>query len=124
MIACDDARAPAIATPLLVDPILDANDNIVGIAPDISQRNSEEYDDYTRVDIRVSRYVPLKRGSFEYYLEVFNIFDSENICCTSNHTLNIGQGISVSPTFVEFLPRFPSFGFDWRFGPGADTDSR
>ena len=67
-------------TPLLVDPIIDANDNIVGVIPDLSQRNSADFDDYSRVDFRVSRLVPLQRGSFEYYFEIFNIFDTQNQC--------------------------------------------
>lgn len=108
-------------TPLLVEPVIDANDNVVGIIPDLSQRNVSEFDDYSRVDLRISRSVPLSRGSFEYYLEVFNVFDVENLCCTSNHTLSFGQGVSVSPQFDQYLPLFPSFGFIWRFGPGADS---
>lgn len=106
-------------TPLLVDPVIDNNNNVVGVVPDLSHRNSETFDDYSRVDFRISRAVPLQRGSFEYYFEIFNVFDQSNQCCTSDHTLSIGQGISVSPEFDEFLPFFPSFGFIWRFGPGA-----
>lgn len=108
-------------TPLLVDPIIDANNNIVGAVVDLTERNSVDFDDYSRVDFRVSRLVPLERGSFEYYFEVFNVFDTTNQCCTTNHSISVGQGISVSPEFDEFLPRFPSFGFVWRFGPGADS---
>lgn len=107
-------------TPLLVSPVLDANDNIVGIVSDLSRRNSADFDDYSRVDLRVSRRVPLTQGSFEYYFEIFNLFDSNNQCCTSNHSLSTAQGLSVAPEFDEFLPFFPSFGFVWRFGPGAN----
>ena len=107
-------------TPLLVDPIVDANGNIIGIVSDLSQRNSDQFDDYSRLDLRLSRFVPLRRGSFEYYFEVFNVLDSENQCCTSNHRLSFNQGIAAAPEFDEFLPFFPSFGFVWRFGPGAE----
>lgn len=107
-------------TPLLVEPVIDNNNNIVGVTPDLSERNSSTFDDYSRVDFRISRDVPLRNGSFEYYFEVFNVFDQSNQCCTTDHTLSIGQGISVAPEFDEFLPLFPSFGFIWRFGPGAD----
>ena len=106
-------------TPLLVDAIVDGSNNIVGVTADLSRRNSAEFDDYSRLDVRVSRRVPLSRGSFEYYFEVFNLLDSANQCCTSNHRLSIGQGLTVSPEFDDFLPFFPSFGFVWRFGPGA-----
>lgn len=108
-------------TPLLVNPVVDANDNIVGILPDLSQRNSAEFEDYSRFDLRLSRHVALQSGSFEYYFEVFNIFDSQNQCCTSDHRLRFGQGMRAVPEFDEFLRRFPSFGFVWHFGPGADS---
>jgi hypothetical protein len=108
-------------TPLLVEPVIDDNDNVVGIIPDLSQRNQATFKDYSRVDFRVSRIVPLSRGSFEFYFEVFNVFDTQNQCCTSNHTLSLGQGIAVSPQFDDYLPLFPSFGFVWRFGRGADS---
>jgi outer membrane receptor protein involved in Fe transport len=108
-------------TPLLVEPVIDDNDNIVGVIPDLTQRNSATFDNYSRVDFRVSRHVPLSRGSFEYYFELFNVFDSKNECCTSDHTLSIGSGISVAPEIDDYLPLFPSFGFVWRFGPGAEA---
>ena len=109
-------------TPLLVDAIVDGNNNIVGVTADLSRRNSAEFDDYSRLDVRISRRVALSRGSFEYYFEVFNLLDSANQCCTSNHRLSIGQGLTVSPEFDDFLPFFPSFGFVWRFGAGAVAD--
>jgi hypothetical protein len=63
--------------------------------------------------------VPLERGSFEYYLEVFNVFDISNQCCTSGHSLSFGPSVSASPQYDDYLPLFPSFGFVWKFGPGA-----
>lgn len=107
-------------TPLNVNLVFDGAGNVVGIEADLSARNSTEFDDYSRLDIRASRRVELERGSFEYYFELFNVFDTGNQCCTSSHTLTLGQGASVAPEFDEFLPRFPSFGFIWRFGPGAE----
>jgi hypothetical protein len=107
-------------TPLNVNLVFDSAGNVIGVETDLSARNSAEFDDYSRLDIRASRRVELNRGSFEYYFELFNVFDAGNQCCTSNHTLILGQGASVAPEFDEFLPRFPSFGFIWRFGPGAE----
>jgi hypothetical protein len=34
--------------------------------------------------------------------------------------LIVNPGVSVTPTIDDYLPRFPSFGFLWKFGPGAD----
>lgn len=107
-------------TPLLASPVLDDNGGVVGLQVDLSQRNTLSFDDYWRLDLRASRRVPLRRGSFEYYFELFNVFDATNQCCTPNHELRFQPVVTVSPTFDEFLPRFPSFGFVWRFGPGTE----
>jgi hypothetical protein len=107
-------------TPLLIQPILDANGIPVGIESDISRRNDENFNDYSRIDIRASRRVPLARGTFEYYFELFNVFDTGNQCCISNHELTFGPAIAATPTIDNYMPRFPSFGFVWTFGPGAN----
>ena len=106
-------------TPLIVEPVTDGAGNVIDIDVDLSQRNSDNYDSYSRIDLRASRQVQLERGSFEFYLELFNVFNTENQCCTSNHSLSLGSTVTVSPQFDEFLPIFPSFGFVWRFGAGA-----
>jgi hypothetical protein len=108
-------------TPLYVSPLLDPDGNVIGIDADLSQWNSTRFDSYSRVDVRASRKVSLSRGSFEYYFEVFNLFNAQNTCCTSNHRLTISPSPSVSPVFEEYLPMFPSFGFVWKFGPGAGS---
>jgi hypothetical protein len=107
-------------TPLVVVPVLDPQGNFLGVEPDLSNRNTARYDDYTRVDVRFARDFDVSRGELMVYLEVFNIFDARNPCCTSNHFLTIDQGVSVSPVVDDYLPRFPSFGFVWRFGQGID----
>ena len=107
-------------TPLIATGIFDASGNLIGVDSDLTQRNADRFDDYTRLDLRLSRYVPLRRGSFEYYLEVYNVFDADNQCCVKHHDLSIGTTVSATPEFEKFLPLFPSFGFIWRFGSGAD----
>lgn len=106
-------------TPLLVLPILDNAGNIIAIDSDLSQRNDVRYDDYSRLDIRLSRRIDLARGSFEYYFELFNVFNSNNECCTDHHELTIAPTVSATPTIDNYMPLFPSFGFVWTFGPGA-----
>lgn len=107
-------------TPLLATGVFDADGNLVGVNSNLSQRNTDSLDNYARLDLRLSRYVPLARGSFEYYFELFNMFDADNQCCVTHHDLVIGQTVSAAPEFDDFLPRFPSFGFIWRFGSGAE----
>jgi outer membrane cobalamin receptor len=106
-------------TPLLVTPILDASGAMVAIDGDLSQRNQTNYDDYFRVDVRLSRTVDLDRGSFNYYFEIFNLFNTENQCCVAGHNLTVQPTVSVSPNFDAYMPFFPSFGVVWTFGPGA-----
>jgi len=106
-------------TPLLLEPILDAGGSIIAIDGDLSQRNQSRYDDYARVDLRLSRSISLEQSTFKFYLELFNVFDTRNECCVAGHDLTIGSTVTASPNYDAFLPFFPSFGFVWTFGPGA-----
>ncbi|MDJ0710764.1 MAG: TonB-dependent receptor [Woeseiaceae bacterium] len=107
-------------TPLVPVPVFDNAGDLVGVQPDLSGRNSTRFDNYSRVDVRVARDFDVPRGELTAYLEIFNIFDSRNPCCTSNHFLELDAGVSVSPVIDDYLPRFPSFGFLWRFGQGVN----
>ncbi|NNE05585.1 MAG: TonB-dependent receptor plug domain-containing protein [Xanthomonadales bacterium] len=107
-------------TPLLLSSIVDTGGAIVEIDTDLSQRNRSNYDDYMRFDVRFSRTVKLDRGSFQYYFEIFNLFNTSNECCVPDHDLSLNPVISVQPNIDDFLPFFPSFGFVWTFGPGSN----
>jgi hypothetical protein len=107
-------------TNLLVVPILDGAGDVVGIDTDLSQRNRDRYDGYSRVDVRLSRNVKLARSNFEFYFEVFNLLNTTNECCVPGHNLTLGNTIVASPVYDDYLPFFPSFGFVWTFGPGVD----
>lgn len=107
-------------TPLLVTPILDGAGSLIFLDSNLSQRNAETYDDYFRVDVRLTRTVELRRGSLQWYVEVFNVFDTENQCCVPDFDLTLGSTVSVQPNIDDFLPIFPSFGLVWKFGPGAN----
>ena len=107
-------------TPLVPVPNYDGNGNLIGLEPDLSGRNSARFDDYSRVDARIARDFDVARGALTVYLEIFNILDSSNPCCTSNYILELDGGVSVSPVVDDYLPRLPSFGFLWRFGQGVD----
>ncbi len=107
-------------TPFVSVPVVDSQGNVIGIEPDLSGRNTARFDDYSRVDVRIARDFEVSRGELMVYLEVFNIFDAENPCCTSNHILDLSPSVNVSPVVDDYLPRLPSFGFLWRFGQGID----
>jgi len=106
-------------TPLLVTPILDAGGALVGVDAELTQRNQSNYDDYFRIDMRLSRTIDLKRGSFQFYVEIYNLLNTKNPCCVSDHELVYGPPLTASPNFDDYLPFFPSFGFVWTFGPGT-----
>lgn len=106
-------------TPLLVRSILDEGGALIGFDGDLSQRNAAQFEDYFRVDARLSRTVALARGSFQYYFEIFNLTNAKNQCCVSGFDVTFDQTVRASPNFDEFLPFFPAFGFVWTFGPGA-----
>jgi len=106
-------------TPLLITPVLDAAGALTGIEGDLSQHNQDNYDDYFRVDMRLSRTIDLNKGSFQFYVEIFNLLNNNNQCCVSDYELAVGPPLTASPSYDDFLPFFPSFGFVWTFGPGA-----
>jgi hypothetical protein len=83
----------------------------IGIVP--GERNVSHYDDYSRVDVRVSRDVGLQRGVFTYYFELYNIFNTKNICCVD--TINIRPGPELSLDEEDWGGTLPSFGFIWTF---------
>ena len=83
----------------------------IGVIP--GERNASNYDDYSRVDIRISRDVELKRGVFTYYFEIYNIFNTENVCCVD--TINIRPGPEMSLDEEDWGGTLPSFGFIWTF---------
>ena len=83
----------------------------LGIVP--GERNADNYDDYTRVDIRVSRDIQLKRSEFRYYFEASNLFNTRNICCIDDFEILSGPVLQLQEDdWGGFLP---SFGFIWTF---------
>jgi len=110
-------------TNLLVSQILNDAGDVVGIDTDLSQRNSGRFDGYSRVDIRLSRDVDLPHSYFQFYFEIFNLFNTTNECCVPGHKLALGSSVVASPVYDDYLPFFPSFGFVWTFGPGVSSGS-
>jgi len=79
------------------------------------ERNAARLGSYTRVDLRANRDVILRSGKFSYYLEVTNLFDRKNPCCVENFGIDPRFNTQVIVEESYWLPRLPSFGFQWEF---------
>jgi hypothetical protein len=80
-------------------------------------RNAERVGDYARLDLRASREVALRHGRFSYYLEVTNLLNRDNPCCTESYHLE-SDGMGRTWLYLEeshWLPMLPSFGFQFEF---------
>ena len=76
---------------------------------------SSRYKTFHTLDGRVSRSIPVKRGDLTLYLDVTNLMDQANPCCTE-YSLGITEGV---PLLLErqarWLPVLPSLGITWTF---------
>ncbi len=79
--------------------------------------NEERLDSYARLDMRITRDVDVRRGRFQWFVELYNVLDTTNDCCVSNVTLFLSPGgdVTTEPKIDPWLPRIPSFGFSWVF---------
>ena len=78
----------------------------------IAPRNEQRYATFASLDIRVSREFRVRGGEFIAFLDVTNVLNRENPCCTE-YSLD-DQGELASRT-AHWLPLVPSVGFVWRF---------
>ena len=78
----------------------------------VSERNALRYAEFHTLDARVSRTFDVARGDLTAFLEVTNIYNRDNPCCTE-YFLNADGSLGSSET--RWLPLLPSLGFVWRF---------
>ncbi len=100
-----------ISTEVVTDP----GGNLM-VVPTHGEINADRLDSYSRLDMRLSREVDLKRGDLIYFFELYNIFDTENPCCVEGvNTSFINGNLSNQLNQDFWLPRVPSFGVTWKF---------
>lgn len=87
----------------------DGSDNLV---LDVSDRNATRYSVFHSLDVRISREFDLPRGDLTAFLEVTNLYDRPNPCCTEYSVRPDG---SLSSRETRWLPLVPSLGVVWRF---------
>lgn len=80
-------------------------------------RNGEKLGAYARVDLRASRTVQLRGSRLNYYLEVTNLLNRRNPCCTESYQLerNADGWLRLHSEESYWLPMLPSFGFQFEF---------
>ena len=83
-----------------------------GLVVDVSERNDSRYSVFHTVDVRVSRKFDLARGDLTAFLEISNLYDRANPCCTEFSLLPDG---SLAGNESNWLPLVPSLGIVWRF---------
>jgi hypothetical protein len=77
--------------------------------------NSTRYTVFHTLDARVSREFAVRRGDLTVILEVSNLYDHENACCTEHSTVTTPGGTVLVEDEANWLPLVPSLGVVWRF---------
>jgi hypothetical protein len=78
----------------------------------VSGRNDTRYAVFHSLDMRVSRKFGLPRSDLTAFLEITNLYDRANPCCTEYSLLPDG---SLNSRQSNWLPLVPSLGVVWRF---------
>lgn len=84
----------------------------------VSRHNSEAFESFRSLDVRISRTVALARGSIELLFEMNNALDFDNECCFgySVITNNTGEIVGLTKDIDNWLQNVPTLGFLWSFG--------
>ncbi len=102
-------------TVLVAETIIDAGGAEI-LQLTTTPRNESRYSNFHTLDVRVSRVFDLRRGELSAFLEVSNIYDRANACCTE---YSLGSTPSGEPDLLAkekyWLPLLPSLGVVWRF---------
>lgn len=78
--------------------------------------NAARYPTFQSLDARVSRRFDVSRGDLTAFLEVTNVYDHENPCCTEYSVGVDSDGTEFVQSKVNsWLPLVPSMGVVWRF---------
>jgi hypothetical protein len=79
---------------------------------DVSARNAFRYPVFHTLDLRISREFDITRGDLTAFLDLTNLYDRRNPCCTE-YALNPDG--SLASRERHWLPLVPSLGVIWKF---------
>jgi hypothetical protein len=78
--------------------------------------NNDRLPAYHRLDLRVTRSFPLRRGTLDVYVDLFNAYDQQNLRSYEYSVRFIGNELKwVRSPDEELLPLLPSIGLRWEF---------
>jgi outer membrane receptor protein involved in Fe transport len=80
-----------------------------------TETNSTRYSVFHTLDARVSREFDLRRGDLTVFVEVSNLYDRRNPCCTEYSATTSPTGPVLVANETHWLPLLPSLGIVWRF---------
>lgn len=111
------SAAAAVHTGWPRTDLVDANQNgVAGIVPQVSARNAANYATFHSLDLRISRSIDVSRGDLDVFLDVTNLYNRSNPCCTEYSLgTNAGGDSVLAATEAYWLPLVPSLGILWRF---------
>jgi outer membrane receptor protein involved in Fe transport len=76
-------------------------------------RNARRSAAFRSVDLRIERRFALDHSSLSVFLEVVNLLNRDNPCCTAYELDDETGGLELEPQ--NSVPRIPSLGFLWQF---------
>jgi len=91
-------------------------DGTVGFITELGERNSGRHPAYNRVDLRVSRTIPVGHGSLRLFLDIMNLADHDNVRVSDKADFSQSGGkYFVNYNDESWVPILPTLGFSWQF---------
>ncbi|MFC1619351.1 carboxypeptidase-like regulatory domain-containing protein [Candidatus Neomarinimicrobiota bacterium] len=88
----------------------------IRLGQDFSVYNRDNYDPYSRVDLRINRNIQLRSSQITLYLQVINLLDFKNLRTIKYDDYMDQSGQAVIYTENEYwFPRLPSLGITWEW---------
>jgi outer membrane cobalamin receptor len=90
-----------------------AEPNAAGVTYTIGPRNGDRVNNFNSFDVRMARHSEFAGGRLELFVEVDNVFNRDNACCTDYRTSPSDD--LLHPHTINWLGIVPSAGMLWRY---------
>ena len=92
------------------------NGNLTTVEAHLGERNGDRFPTYQRWDVRTMYARPIGRGTFSAWIDVANVLNRPNLCCSVDFNFSPGANGTVDVTRNgSELGWLPSFGVAWEF---------